>query len=314
MLRPFYPALACAAVLAAAAAAAQAAPEPAAVTPVTAPGNLERQSFDFVQAHAAATIKIDQIPRWRVPVCAQVIGLPDNQAAQVKARVEEVAKAVGTGAGSADCKANVQIAFAAEPQRLVDNFVKGREWVLGYNHLMAKTKVVSQPIQAWYATATMGGAGNTAGWAFAYTGVPSQSAGNSTQVDPRVLDSPDSWSPTGCGDSTLTSCLQSVFANVFIVVDTSKAQGKSVGVLSDYVAMLALSQPRSTDGCHALPSVTDLFSGSCAAGAADGLTAADAAYLTALYQANPEARKANEQADIANRMAKMLAPSGVATR
>ncbi|MGZ3345657.1 MAG: hypothetical protein ACXU82_13550 [Caulobacteraceae bacterium] len=311
MLRPIHPVLACAAWLTATAAMAQTAPPRANVALTT--GDVEKQAFEFVQAHAASTVKIDQIPRWRAPVCAQVIGLPDDQAAQVKARVEEVAKAVGTGAGPANCKANVQIAFAAQPQRIVDNFAKGREWVLGFHHLDPKVRVVTQPIQAWYATATLGGVGNNTGWAFAYTGVPSQSGGNATQIDPRVLDSPDSWSPTGCGDSTFTSCLQSVFANVFIVVDTSRVQGKSVGVLSDYVAMMALSQPRSIENCHALPSVTDLFSASCAAGAAEGLTAADAAYLTALYQANPEARKLNEQADIAGRMAKMLAPAaGVA--
>jgi hypothetical protein len=63
-----------------------------------------------------------------------------------------------------------------------------------------------------------------------------------------------------------------------------------------------------------LPSVTDLFVDGCAAGAADGVTAADAAYLTALYQANPEARKEAETTDIAGRMAKMLASSNVVAR
>jgi hypothetical protein len=85
--------------------------------------------------------------------------------------------------------------------------------------------------------------------------------------------------------------------------------------LSDYVAMVVLSQPRSLDSCQPLPSVTDLFASGCSGRAApDGLTPADAAYLTALYQANPEARKAGEQADIAGRMAKILGPAGVAAR
>lgn len=317
MLRRFHPVLACTALLTVTAAAAQAASPTTSISPVTVSGNLDKQAFDFVTAYAAATPKIEQVPRWRGPVCAQVIGLPDDQAAQVKARVEEVAKDVGLGAGGANCYANVQIAFAAQPQRIVDNFIKGREWVLGYYHTDSKVKAVTQPIQSWYATATLGGAGNNAGWAFAAMGGGGQvqsGGNNATQIDPRVLDGPESTPPTGCGDSTFTSCLQSVFANVFIVVDTSKAQGKNIGVLSDYVAMLALSQPRSLGACHALPSVTDLFVSNCASGAADGLTAADAAYLTALYQANPEARKINEQADIAGRMAKMLAPAGVAAR
>jgi hypothetical protein len=317
MLRRYHPVLACAAWATVAAAAAQAASPATPVSPVTVSGNVDKQAFDFVTAYAAATPKIDQVPRWHGPVCAQAIGLPDDQAAQVKARVEEVAKAVGLGVGPANCAANVQIVFAAQPQRIVDDFVKGREWVLGYYRADSKVKTVTQPIQSWYATATMGGAGNNAGWAFASMagGGQVQSGGNNAaQIDPSVLDGPGSTPPTGCGDSTLTSCLQSVFANVFIVVDTSKAQGKNVGVLSDYVAMLALSQPRSLGSCHALPSVTDLFVSNCASGAADGLTAADAAYLTALYQANPEARKLNEQSDIAGRMAKMLVSGGGVAR
>jgi hypothetical protein len=274
----------------------------------------ENQAFKFVTSYAASTIKIDQVPRWNDPVCAQVIGLPADQAAQVKARVEEVARAVGLKTGAADCTADIEIAFAAEPQRLVDNFVKNREWILGYHYVDPKAKLVTRPIQAWYSTATLGGSGSGVGWQFAYTGVPSQSGGNPTQINKRVLDVPEAWSPTGCGDSTLTSCLQSIFANVLIVVDTGKVQGKSVGVLSDYVAMLALSEPRSLDGCQALPSVTDLFVSGCAGGAPDGLTPTDAAYLTALYQANPEARKVNQQAEIADRMAKMLVSAGAAAR
>jgi hypothetical protein len=60
--------------------------------------------------------------------------------------------------------------------------------------------------------------------------------------------------------------------------------------------------------------VTDLLVSGCAGGAPDGLTPADAAYLTALYQANPEARKVNEQSDIADRMAKMLVSSRAGAR
>lgn len=308
MLRRFHPVLACAAGLTATAAMAQTAP-----VALTA-GQAQKQAFDFVRAYSASTPKIDQIPRWSDPICAQVIGLPADQAAQVKARIEDVARAVGVTPAPAGCTANVEVAFAAQPQRLVDNFVKGREWVLGFYDRDPKTKVVTRPIQAWYATGTVGGAGGNAGWAFAYTGVPSQSSGNPTQLSAKVLDRPDKWSPTGCGDSTFTSCLQSALVNVFVVVDTSRVEGKSVGVLSDYVAMLALSQPRSLGACQPLPSVTDLFVGGCPGGAPDELTPADAAYLTALYQANPEARKVNEQADIADRMAKMLVPASTAAR
>jgi hypothetical protein len=309
MLRRFHPALACTAWLAATTAMAQTAPPRTNAAAPAASGSLDKQTFEFVQAYEAVTPEINQVPRWKVPLCVSVIGLPPDQAAQVKARIEDVAKAVGVAAAPAGCSGNVEIAFASQPQRLVDNYVKGREWILGYYYKDPGARTVTRPVQAWYVTATTGGAGGNAGWTFAYTGVPSQSSGNPAQLAEKVMDKPGSWKPTGCGDSTLTSCLRNEIVNVFMVVDTSKVQGASVGVLSDYAAMLVLSQPRSLGSCQPLPSVTDLFADGCPGGARDGVTAADAAYLTALYQANPEARAVNEQSDISGRMAKMLASS-----
>jgi hypothetical protein len=309
MLRRFHPVLVCTAWLAATAAMAQTAP-PRTNVAAPAPGSLDKQTFDFVQAYEAITPEINQVPRWKVPLCVSVIGLPPDQAGQVKARIEDVAKAVGGAVAPASCSVNVEIAFASQPQRIVDNYIKGREWILGYYYKDPGVKTVTRPIQSWYVTATTGGAGNNPGWTFAYTGVPSQASGNPTQVNEKVMDRPGFWKPTGCGDNNFTSCLQNEIINVFMVVDTTKAQGKSVGVLADYAAMLVLSEPRSLGACQPLPSVTNLFVDGCSGGAPDGLSPADAAYLTALYQANPEARAVNEQSDISSRMAKMLGASG----
>ena len=307
MLPRFRPALACVAGLTATAAMAQTAPP-------SASGPLDKQAFEFVQAYTATTPEVNQVPRWRDPLCVQVIGLPPDQAAQVKGRIDDVAKAVGVSTAPAGCSANVEIAFATPAQRLVDNYVKGREWIMGYYYKDPGAKTVTRPVQAWYVTATIGRGGGNAGWTFAFTGVPSQADGNPTQLNDKVMDRPGSWKPTGCGDSTLTSCLQNNIVNVFMVVDTAQVQGKSVGVLSDYAAMLVLSQPRAPGACQPLPSIANLFVDGCPGGATDGLTPADAAYLTALYQANPEARAVNEQADISGRMAKMLGSPAVATR
>ena len=76
-------------------------------TPRWAPGQLRRspsprppptdplaQAASFVQSYAAATAK-RAIARWTHPICVRVVGLADNQAAAVEARVEDVAKRVG---------------------------------------------------------------------------------------------------------------------------------------------------------------------------------------------------------------------------
>jgi hypothetical protein len=133
-------------------------------------------------------------------------------------------------------------------------------------------------------------------------------------LERETLDNPDSPSPTGCGDSHFSSCLKSMFRNVFMVADSKAMEGKDLGLVADYLVMLALSQPRSLDGCNALTSVIDRFAKSPCPGRdpPDGLTPADAAYLTALYASDPEGKKSAEQGDIAGRMAKILIPASVA--
>ena len=75
--------------------------------------------------------------------------------------------------------------------------------------------------------------------------------------------------------------------NVLIVADITKVGGGEIGPVADYVAMLALSEPASLDGCNALPSILDLESPDCGSRARpDRLTDSDMAYLKGLYAAD----------------------------
>jgi hypothetical protein len=122
-----------------------------------------------------------------------------------------------------------------------------------------------------------------------------------------TIDDPSNISPAGCADTRFTSCLQSVFSNVLVFVDEDRIKGQDLGAMTDYLAMLTLSQPRSLDGCAAFPSVIDLLAPDCPSHAQPtGLTPADVAYLKALYGANLEARRMSEESDIAARMIKNL--------
>jgi hypothetical protein len=279
------------------------------VAPVTVeaaakPKVIEKQSQSFVLNYAATpNAEIDQIGRWHDPVCVQVVGLVEAQAATIKARIEDVAKAVGLPATRPICATNVEIVFTDKPQAVMDELTNKREYLLGYYHRHEhdRLKKVTRPIQAWYVTATRGEGASVAGALFG--GV------SGIQVDTDVIDDPENPPPASCGDNPhFTACLKSEFRNVFIVADTTALNGKGAGLLSDYLVMLALSQPKSLDGCNALPSVIDLFAPTPCPGrdAPDGLTQADAAYLTALYMSDPEGKKNMEQTDISIRMADIL--------
>src|SRR3569833_2277104 len=88
------------AVLAQPAAPAAKAAAPTEVAPVTVPAAptpraIEKQRQSFVLKYAATpNAEIDLIGRWHDPVCVAVVGLSDAQDAEIKARIEEVARAV----------------------------------------------------------------------------------------------------------------------------------------------------------------------------------------------------------------------------
>ena len=270
------------------------------------PKVVEKQAGSFVQAYAAAqNPEVGQIGRWRDPVCAEVVGLPRaDQAAMIKARIESVAQALGVPAPRAGCTANVEVVFSDQPQRVMDVVAQRHEFLLGYYHRNDhdRLKQVTHPIQAWYVTATQANGSGAA--ALALNGLARYA-----QFRSRVIDDPQNVPPVGCAGSRLTtSCLQSEFDNVFVVADSKALEGKDLGLVADDMAMLALSQPRSLDGCNALPSVIDAFARAPCPGrdAPDGLTPADAAYLTSLYATDLQAKRAGEQSDIARRMSDIL--------
>jgi hypothetical protein len=288
------------------------------------PAELKRQTYNFVQTFSAATERLNQVARWAQPLCVTVQGLPLSANAEVKARVEEVATALKVLVKGAGCRPNLQIVFTDGPQAFMDQVADEHERLLGYWHHRDrdKLKTVTRPVQAWYVTGTGGDGGDVVGPAF------ESMMKDSPATRPRIGtfgnmphgfqydDEETYWyGSTGCGDkAAFTACLTSEFQSVLVVVDTERMQDYGPGLISDYVVMLSLAQPKSLDGCNVLPSVLDLFSQGCANFGMEGLTRADVAYLTALYKTDLEARKFAQQTDIAGRMADMLLKANATDR
>lgn len=287
---------------------------PVTVTAPAKPQTIEKQTWETVhKLSVPANPVIGQIARWRDPVCAAVVGLPrDDEAAAIKDRIESVAQAVGLPAPGPKCVANVEVVFSPQPQATMDAVAQRKDFLLGYFHAHdgAQLRKVTHPIQSWYVTSTRGeGTGVVEG---AFTKYAEYSNFKTDQVD-----DPELPPPNGCADSRIAStCLTSRLRNVFIIVDSKAMNGKDMGPVADDITLLALAQPRTLDACTDLPSVMDNFAAAPCAGRdpPGGMTAADAAFLTALYQADLRNRKATEQADIANRMARILVGAGKAGR
>jgi hypothetical protein len=274
---------------------------------------LKRVAIQFVKLHGAVSPVIHQIGRWRADVCPRVTGLYAGAAAFVSRRVKEVARSVGapTPRVGQKCTVNVEIVFTPQPQQLLNHIAKVYPALLGSSRSSGDT-TFHHAIQSWYLTGTRAVEGwnpptdaGDAGKLMAIQeeideSTPGVDRGGGLRVDPSYGQG---FAGFGLAGSYVTKGLTSEFLHVLVIVDTHKVAGDSLRSISDYIAMLTLTRMGSLDGCNELPSIIDLLSSGCGSSTKpQALTAADTAYLTALYSSDLEMNLNIEQGDMRDRM------------
>jgi hypothetical protein len=171
----------------------------------------------------------------------------------------------------------------------------------------------TRPIQAWYETGT-----RSMDYQPPVIGLSKGAPPSDTQYNPGA-DSPlltgvqlDSdvtamgLQPSGIAGSHIARGLRSEFAHVLIIADSTRVAHYSLQSIADYAAMLSLTRMAQLENCAPLPSITDLLASGCATPAPEALTAADRAYLKALYSANLEQTLNLERGDVHERMMRQI--------
>jgi hypothetical protein len=245
------------------------------------PADAEAQAARFVQSYARAS-QYKFIIRWTDRLCIEVHGLPPDQNAAVKARIQAVAQTMRLWLYSTrqNCgkTRNVSVLFTDDPQHTLDGVIARHPLNLGDQHSNTRNvKTVTRPIQAWYQMGL-------------------------------------------CGDVCGPKPVQERLGAAMVLVDTKRAGHVKLATIADYVSMLVLSEPNFYDRCQVLPSVLDLFAGPCSGRAAPtGLTRTDLAYLRAAYTADQpiwqpifsRAKSATPTLDqVSDRMGRLLAGAG----
>lgn len=270
----------------------------------------------FAKAFSAPTKLTGKIARWETAICPAATGQKPAFTAFITARVKAIAMAVGAPVSELEsCTPNIQIIFTTAPQELLDQVRKDDPDYLGYaetSALREKLATVSQPIQAWYETATIDLDGNRRidsarrlgnGIAMSnFTGFAMPSS-HGVNRDPIYL--PDATYARVTGNH-IDDGARSGFNHIVIVVDTKKLAGHDFVPLADYIAMLALTQLNSLDTCQQLPSIVSIMAPNCDQ-KVEGLTEFDFAYLKGLYQMSAERKLLFEQNDIGDAMEETLA-------
>jgi hypothetical protein len=225
------------------------------------------------------------------------VGLPAAFNAFVTARVRTVAATVGAPLEKNQrCKGNIAIVFSDAPQAFMNGVAANYPGVLGY-HAASQTRklaTVTHTIQAWYGTMTR--------TAFGQQSIDDLLARPIGSSD--LAQGPMGRKIVRVDDSRIANGLGASFGITLVVADAGKVANQEIGGVADYVALLALSQPASLDGCNALPSIIDLLSPAC-----DGrprptaLTESDFAFLKALYATSGENSASMAKGNIVAHMA-----------
>lgn len=298
------------------------------VESVTVTGASSEAINHFVEVAATPTHITGKVARWETPICPAALGLPEDETALVVRRVKEVAAQIGVRvSGNAVCKPNIVIAFTSAPQDLLDNIrTTNTEW-LGYHSSsdeLDRLSTITRPIQAWYSTATVdlhglrqidsarthsNGRGLlvTAPCILVGGGTPKPMGGRGYAIDPGEMCTKVIPNAIGAEvkGSRVADGLRATFDHVTIIANPP-AVGAGMPAITDYIAVLALSQVGSLDTCQALPSITGLLAKGCTP-AATAITANDLGYLKAVYAANAEKVPGLQKGEIAYRMEQGIA-------
>jgi hypothetical protein len=254
------------------------------VTALPPPAELRTEILRFVHGHARLS-RIDQLARWREPVCPRVLNLPTEFGAFIVDRIEAVAREAGapSPADGADCAPNVSIIFTAEPQAVLDGIRREEPAYLGFHFIGDRDRLatMTRPIQSWYATGTYVGGGMT------------------------TVDEPMTDPPAGVSGSRLTRGLESVFVHVLILVDANAVADAPIGPIADYLAVLSLTHIRDESwACGGLVTIMEHFS-DCAT-VPQELTMPDRAFLRGLYTMDPVLVGTLQRAQVRGRMTREM--------
>ena len=266
---------------------------------ITARREIERRTLDhvvipkFVESHAAAGGKYDQVARWGIYICPTVVGLDEKYAALVAARITEIAASIGAPtAKDSNCNPNVEILFTSEPQAVLDYIAKNNEDMLGYHYKgqLKKLATFNHLVQTWYATASRNGEGI----ALLDTARDPSNGG----LHHNITNQPR---------SRLKAAFSSEFVNVLVIVDADNVGDHSLKSITDYIALLTLTRTTSLDVCNELPSILDLLSSGCGQRAKPtSITDADIAYLKALYSSDMQSLLNLQKGEMHDRMLKQM--------
>ena len=249
-----------------------------------------------------------QLARFHQPVCVAVIGgLPPEHAAIVEARIREDAMAAGVPiAKKTPCTANFIVALAVDGSDLVKGMEKARpDWLTGLTPADIRVLTAPGPARAWSITSLRNESGEMLSpprMSDAFVGMLPQGGTQLANGGPKAgqaeIDAPALRVQSS---SIVARPNRQDTEAAFVVIDKTSIIGLSLRQIADYAAMRGLGHTRPPAPGGAVDTILSVLDG--AGTPPRALTAADAAFLKALYSTDGRRAAVTERNAIARRIA-----------
>ncbi len=247
----------------------------------------------FVSGLSSPSNGEDQLTRWSQRVCPGVVGLRAAQAQAVADRIAIRALEVSLDVDEPGCTPNILVLVTANADAAARLLADEHRVLMGYYGGDANTRgraaltdfaETPRPVRWWHVSQTLSEDGMTIG-----------ASGNAGEPATVTL-------PSGAASHVNRGTQQSL-ARAVIIVDAHRVGAVPVGLLGDYVAMVALAQLDPDAETAEFPTILNLFAEQAAGRTAvTGLTDWDLAYLSGLYSGPPDRGGGAQQRDIERRM------------
>jgi hypothetical protein len=233
---------------------------------------LERQ----IRAFATSIIlprREESLARWQVPICPLVAGLTPEQGEFVLKRVSQIVRDSGAPLAPEKCKANLVIVMTPEPASFLRGWWKRNPKFFNDGRGLGDTEIfirTPKPIRVWY-------------------NVQSKCPNGRATYETEGSDGGTAY--LRCVDGTLGSKLRweavRKIVSAIMIADTALIEGRTIGQLADYIAMVALAQLRRDAEPGSVPTILHLFNGAEPA-TSQRLSRWDEAFLRSVYASDPE--------------------------
>ncbi|NJD31965.1 MAG: hypothetical protein FIB04_08775 [Gammaproteobacteria bacterium] len=225
----------------------------------------------FVES-LAQTGPTGQLARWNHAICTAIVGIEPAQAERMAQRIADVARSIGLIRASSLCRPSMLVIVVPDPGEVAAQLAGKYPVRLAHDGRWRLKRFVetNQPVRWLALTDPCGGAG-------------------------------------GCAlpNSHIVLSTKPTFTAIVVIVDAGRLPGYSLGEVSDYLSLVALSNPPS-ERQPPTDSILSMFDRPRPPGARYELTQYDRAFLAGLYKVSLELNGRSQQTSIVSRMNKSL--------